>query len=440
MYNHKINLGEEKMHRFTWVRKLQRLGFPVLQMAALILILTVASPVWAADPIKVGFSMGMTGANGPNGKQLLVALEIWRDDVNAKGGLLGRPVELVYYDDQTSPANEPSIYTKLIDVDKVDLLIGPYGTNQISAALPVLQSRNRTTIGILGLAANGQAHYKNYFSMISYGQDPAREFSRGFFELAAAQNPKPKTVAIVGVDAEFGKTSTDGARANAKAAGFTIVYDQLYPPPMTDLSPIVRAIKATNPDIVFAASYPPDTVAFVRAASEVGLSPSIMGGNLIGMLATPLKVLMGPLMNGYVNNAEVFMPVPTMMNFPRVQDVLKKYQERAKGQGIDLFGYNFVPYGYATGQVLAAAVAATKSLDHKQFADYMRGHSFSTVVGNVAFGTDGEWVKPRSLVSQWRGLTGNDLGQLTDPKNWALVWPPEHKTDEFIYPYSAAKK
>jgi branched-chain amino acid transport system substrate-binding protein len=426
------------MHGFFWLHKLRRFGFAILQTTALVFFCAVTNPAWAADPIKVGFSMGMTGPNGPNGKQLLVALEIWRDDVNAKGGLLGRPVELVYYDDQTSPANEPSIYTKLIDVDKVDLLIGPYGTNQIAAALPVLQSRNRTTIGILGLAANSQAHYKNYFSMIPYGQDPAREFSRGFFELAKAQNPKPMTVAIVGADAEFGKTSTDGARANAKAAGFTVVYDQLYPPAMTDLSPMVRAIKATNPDIVFTAAYPPDTVAFVRAANEVGLAPSIMGGTLIGMLATPLKVLMGPLMNGYINNAEVFMPVPTM-NFPGVQDVLKKYQERAKGQGIDPFGYNFVPFGYATGQVLGAAVAATKSLDHQNLADYMRSHSFSTVVGDVAFGADGEWQKPRSLVSQWRKLTGNDLGQLTDPEKWALVWPPEHKTGEFIYPYSAAK-
>jgi branched-chain amino acid transport system substrate-binding protein len=427
------------MHRFIWLHKLRRFGLAILQTTALVFFWIIANPAWAVDPIKIGFSMGMTGANGPNGKQLLVALEIWRDDVNAKGGLLGRPVELVYYDDQTSPANEPSIYTKLIDIDKVDLLFGPYGTNQIAAALPVLQAHNRTTIGILGLAANGRAHYKNYFSMIPYGQDPAREFSRGFFELAMAQNPKPKTVAIIGVDAEFGKTSTDGARANAKAAGFTIVYDQLYPPPMTDLSPIVRAIKATNPDIVFAAAYPPDTVAFVRAANEAGLAPSIMGGTLIGMLATPLKVLMGPLMNGYINNAEVFMPVPTM-NFPGVQDVLKKYQERAKGQAIDPFGYNFVPYGYATGQVLAGAVAATKSLDHKELADYMRSHGFSTVVGDITFGADGEWVKPRALVSQWRDLTANDLGQLTDPKKWVLVWPPEHKTGELIYPYSAAKK
>lgn len=202
-----------------WLHNFARLYSTIPLALALVLCWAVINPAWAADPLKVGFSMGMTGANGPNGKQLLLSLEIWRDDVNAKGGLLGRPVELVYYDDQTSPANEPSIYTKLIDIDKVDLLIGPYGTNQIAAAIPVLAAHKKTTIGMLGLAANSQAHYKNYFSMLSYGQDPALEFSRGFFELAKAQNPRPTTVAIVGVDAEFGKTSTDGARANAKAGG-----------------------------------------------------------------------------------------------------------------------------------------------------------------------------------------------------------------------------
>jgi branched-chain amino acid transport system substrate-binding protein len=404
----------------------------------LALCLALAPPASAADPIRVGFSMGMTGANAPNGKQLLISLEIWRDDVNAKGGLLGRPVELVYYDDQTSPANEPSIYTKLIEVDKVELLIGPYGTNQIAAAIPVLASHKKTSIGMLGLAANAQAHYKNYFSMLSYGQNPAREFSRGFFEFAKSKNLK--TVAIVGVDAEFGKTSTDGARLNAKEAGFNIVYDQLYPSNMTDLSPIIRVIKAANPDVVFAASYPPDTVSFVRAANEVGLTPSIMGGTMIGLLATPLKRQMGPLMNGYFNNAEVFIPVKTMM-FEGTQEVLKKYHDRAVAQGgVDPFGFNFAPFGYATGQVLATAVAATKSLDHDKIADYMRGHTFKTVVGDIAFGKDGEWVKPRSLLTQWQNLGSGELSELTDLKKWVVVWPPEHKTGEAIYPFSAARK
>ena len=428
------------MYGFKWLQNLKSIHSAILKtLASLLFCWVLIDPASAADPIKVGFSMSLTGAGGPAGKQVIVALEIWRDDVNAKGGLLGRPVELVYYDDQTSPANIPAICTKLVDVDKVDLLLGPYATNMIAAAIPVIAQRKLTTIGMLGLAANSQFHYKGYFSMLTYGANPAREFSRGFFELAKAHKAKLATVAIVGADAEFGKTSTDGARDNALAAGFKIVYDNRYPPNMTDLAPIVRAIKATNPDIVFAAAYPPDTVAFVRAASEAGLAPSMMGGTLIGMLAMPLKVMMGPLMNGYLNNAEVFMPVPTLY-FDGTKDVLDKYRERAKGQGIDPFGFNFAPHGYAAGQVLASAVTATNSLDHNKLADYMHSHNFKTVVGEIEFGPDGEWVKPRSIVSQWQNLTGNDLGQLTDSKKWVVVWPPEHKTGDFIFPYSAAQK
>ena len=139
------------MRRSRWRRQSWRPGLAILQASALVFSWLLASPAWAADPVKIGFSMGMTGANGPNGKQLLVALEIWRDDVNAKGGLLGRPVELVYYDDQTSPANEPSIYTKLIDVDKVDLLIGP--TAPIRSRLR-FRCFNRTTAPRLGFLAS----------------------------------------------------------------------------------------------------------------------------------------------------------------------------------------------------------------------------------------------------------------------------------------------
>src|SRR4051794_20451785 len=161
------------------------------------LIAIMLSPAGAADPIKVGFSMALTGAVAPNGKQILAALEIWRDDVNAKSGLLGRPLELIFYDDQSNPANVPGIYTKLITVDKVDLLLGPYATNMIAPAMPVLIQQNKPTISMLGLDVNKQFNYARYFSMIPIGPEGALAFSRGFFELADAQNPKPKTVAIV---------------------------------------------------------------------------------------------------------------------------------------------------------------------------------------------------------------------------------------------------
>ena len=390
----------------------------------------------AADPVRVGFALGLTGANAPNGNQLLQALNIWRDDVNAKGGLLGRPVELVYYDDQTLPANDPAIYTKLIEVDKVDLLLGPYGTNLMAAAMPVIIQHQMTTISMLAVAVNRQFHYNQYFSMVPLGPDPVHAFSSGFFEIAASLKPKVKTVAILGADAEFGKNSTDGARDNAKAAGLTIVYDQLYPPPTTDFTPILRAVQATNPDIVFVASYPPDTVGIVHAAHEIGLKTKIFGGTMIGLLATPLKMQLGPLMNGIVNH-EDFVPA---FNFPGARDLLKRYQAiAAQKGGIDPLGYGFVPFGYAAAQVLGQAVEGTKNFDQQAIADYMRSHIFSTVVGEIEYGKDGEWKTPRFVFTQWQHLTGNDTAQLTDPKHNVVLWPDRYKTGTIIYPYTAAK-
>src|SRR5579884_179980 len=163
---------------------------------AIVLALAVAAvPARAAEPIKVGFSMALTGAVAQNGKQLIIALELWRDDVNAHGGLLGRPVELVYYDDQSNPANVPGIYTKLITVDKVDLLLGPYATNMAAPAVPVIMAHNMMTISMLAIAVNRHFHYGRYFDMVPVGPDGMKSFSQGFFELAAAQVPKPQTVA-----------------------------------------------------------------------------------------------------------------------------------------------------------------------------------------------------------------------------------------------------
>src|SRR5215469_17404377 len=191
----------------------------------------LATAARAADPIKVGFCMALTGGVASIGKQVLVALQIWRDDVNAKGGLLGRPIELVYYDDQSSPSNVPPIYTKLIDVDKVDLLIGPYATNMVAPAIPLLMQAKKTTVGILANAANSKFHYDQYFSMLPTGPEPQKAFSRGFFELAAAAEPRPKTVALIAADAEFAQNAIEGARQSIKeVGGFEIVADKNYPP------------------------------------------------------------------------------------------------------------------------------------------------------------------------------------------------------------------
>ncbi|MFL4986683.1 MAG: amino acid ABC transporter substrate-binding protein, partial [Xanthobacteraceae bacterium] len=395
-------------------------------------------PARAADPIKIGFSMALTGGVAPAGKIVLAAFEIWRDDVNAKGGLLGRPVELVYYDDQSNPANVPGIYTKLISVDKVDLLLGPYATNMIAPAMPVIMQNNKMTIGILGVAVNRHFNYPKYFSMVPLGPNGVKAFSDGFFALAAEQAPKPRTVAIAAADAEFARTVADGARENAKALGFEVMYDKTYPPNTTDFMPIVRAVQAANADIVWIGAYPPDTVGIVRAASEINLTPKMFGGAMIGLLVTPIKVQLGPLANGMVI-AESFVRAPTF-NFPGVADLFKRYETKATGQGTDPLGHAYAPFGYGAGQVLAKAVEETKSLDHDKLAAYIHAHSFQTVAGEVTFGQDGEWSKPRQVFTQFQNVAPNDLDQFRNASKQPILWPAEYKTGSMIYPYAEAKK
>src|SRR6266545_4797620 len=102
------------------------------------------------EPIKIGYSMALTGGLAPNGKSALLAQKIWEEDTNAKGGLLGRPVKLIYYDDQSNPATVPAIYQKLLVVDKVDIIIGGYGTNLLAAAMPVVIEKQKMLIGLFG--------------------------------------------------------------------------------------------------------------------------------------------------------------------------------------------------------------------------------------------------------------------------------------------------
>ena len=405
--------------------------------------LALAAFLWpgiatAADPIKIGCSMALTGGVAAIGKQVLAALQIWKDDVNAKGGLLGRQIELVYYDDQSNPSNVPPIYTKLIEVDKVDLLIGPYATNMVAPAIPVVMQHNMTTIGILANAANSKFHYKRYFSMLTSGPEPQKSFSTGFFELAMQHKSDLKTVAIIGADAEFAQNAIDGARENLKGLPFTVVFDRSYPPTTTDYTPIMRAVQAATPDIVYAAAYPPDSVGIVRAANEIGLTPKLFGGTFIGLIITAVKVQLGPMINGIVNN-ESFLPAPAFLT-PEVTAMLTKYREIAPKEGIDPLGNAFPPFGYSAGQVLAEAVTQTNSLDQDKIADYIHSHTFHTLLGDIAFGPDGEWSKSRALFTQFQHVTKGDIDEFRDTTHEVIVWPDQYKSGEMIYPYSVAKK
>jgi branched-chain amino acid transport system substrate-binding protein len=409
-----------------------------LALAALAAFVWIA-PVRAQAPITVGFGMALTGGLAPIGKAALLAMQIWEADANAKGGLLGRPVKLVYYDDQSNPATIPGIYTKLLDVDKVDLIISGYATNMIAPAMPIVMQHNRTFLSLFGLAVNSEFKYPKYFSFTpTGGPEPKQSFAAGFFATAMAQDPKPQTLAMVGADAEFPHNAMDGARVLAKQAGLKIVYDKTYPPSTTDYTPIIRAIQATNPDLVLVCSYPPDSVGMVRAAHEVGLKTKLFGGGMVGLQSTAIKVQLGPLLNGIVDY-DFWLPW-SRVSSEESKAFLKKYQAQAPAAGVDPLGYYLPPFAYSYLQVLQQAVDGAKSLDQDKLADYLRTHTFNTIVGDVKFGSNGEWAEPRVVEVQFRNVKANDLEQFRDPSTEVILWPPTLKTGDVMYPYTEAKE
>ena len=332
--------------------------WPAIQksLRATVVIVLVAtgaaasSVVNAADTVKIGFSMPLTGPLASNGKAILAAYQMWQEDVNAKGGLLGRRVELVHYDDQSNPTLVPAIYAKLLDIDRVDLVMSSYGTNMTMPAMPVVMPKNLVLMSLFALAVNEQFNYRNYFSMFPAGPDAVHDISRGFFEIAKEQQPRLQTVAIVGADTDFAKKAADGARDNAIALGFKIIHERSYPPAMIDFTPIMRAVQAANPDFVYVASYPADSVGIVRAANEIRLNTKLFGGSMVGLQYGALKTQLGAQLNNIVVH-DFYVPEPTL-HFPGIEEFLKRYQAKAAAGEMDQLGFFVPPFAYANLQVL----------------------------------------------------------------------------------------
>jgi branched-chain amino acid transport system substrate-binding protein len=404
-------------------------------LVALSVLLTAlfAGAAQAQEPIKIGFSVSLTGGLASSGKAHLLSKQIWTEEINGNGGLLGRPVKLVYYDDQTNAAAVPGIYAKLIDIDKVDLLMGA-ATNLIVAAMPQIMERKRMVMVLLALGSNAEFKYPRYFQSAPFGPDPKGVLSNAFFEVAKSLNPAPKTVALVGADAEFSNNVLVGARENAKRAGLQIVYDRSYPPSAVDYTPVVRAVQAASPDVVLLASYPPDSVGMVRAATEVGLKAQLFGGAMVGMQYASLMTQLSEKLNRVVNY-HFFVPSPKM-NFPGIEAFLAKYQARAKDAGVDPLGFYQPPFAYAAMQVLEQAVKASGTLDNEKLAAYIHANTFSTIVGEIKFDELGEWANARVIMVQFQNIEGNGLDQYMKGHKQVIVYPPQYADGKLDQPFA----
>jgi branched-chain amino acid transport system substrate-binding protein len=390
------------------------------------------------QPIKIGYCLSLTGPLASNGRTARLAHQIWEQDVNQKGGLLGRPVRMICIDDQTNPKLVPDIYKRLLDEEKVDLVIGGYGDNSVAPAMPLIIDRKRYLVALMALAVNASLGYANYFVMIPTGPHPSEALTEGFFRLAANQSPKPESMAILAADAPFSKSPVAGAMEHASNNGFRIVSDARYPLATTEFAPFVQQLKPLNPDILFLCSYLNDSVGLVRSINAVGLVPKVVGGAMIGPQNGSIKAELGPLLNGLVNY-EYWLPVPKMM-YTGIDQMIAEYQMRAAAVEADPLGYYVAPQAYAQMQIVEQAVAGTGSLDDAKLAQFTRDRSFKTILGDVKFGVGGGWAEARVLQVQYRNIGGNDLAEFKDARTQAVVWPPGLASGALIYPYADAKQ
>jgi branched-chain amino acid transport system substrate-binding protein len=386
-----------------------------------------------SGPIKIGMSMPQTGSLGAGGQAALVALRLWVDDVNQRGGLLNRKVELIAYDDQTNPANVPAIYTKLLDIDKVDLLIAPYGTVPTAPVMPMVKQRGLLLMGNFSFQVNAKIQHDMWFNNSPWND--AASWSDGFIK--AGKDAGAKTLAILAADQEFAQNLANGARELAKKADIKAVYDQNYPPTTTDFSSLIRGIRAAKPDMVFVMSYPNDSVAIIRAVNEIGVGSQVQvfGGGMVGLQFTPIMTSLGSLLNG-VLNYNSYVPG---MKYPGIEDFLARYAKRAAEAKVDPLGFYLPPFNYAIGQMLEQAVNGTKSLDHKQLAAYLRKNEMKTVVGPIRYDKMGEWANPRVVQAQFRGVVDKDTEQFRKPGRQVVIYPDAYKTGDVITPFEKAR-
>ena len=386
--------------------------------------------------IKIGMGIAQTGGLAGGGKPSLLGIEIWKDDVNAKGGLLGRKVELVVYDDKSSASETPAIYSKLIDVDKVDLLFAPYATVPTAPIMPLVKQRGLLLIGNFSFQVNSKVGHDMWFNNAPWG--PSDSWASSFLDIA--EKAGGKSIALLAADQEFAQNLALTARDVAKKRNMPILFDQAYPPNTVEFSSIIRALKATKPDIVYVASYPPDSAGILRAVNEIGIGDNvkIFGGGMVGLQFGAVMENLGSLLNGVVNY-NTWLPEKSMY-FDGTKEFFEKYTKRAVDAKVDPLGYYLAPFGYASGQLVEQAINATKSLDQKGLAKYLRENTHKTIVGPIAFSADGERKETAVLQAQFRGVVDKNIEQFRSAGKQVILFPEALKSGDLVAPFEAARK
>lgn len=363
----------------------------------------------AGDEVLIGATAASTGKYANSGKELINGYTMWVEEVNARGGLLGRKVKLIHEDDESNPDKSAEIYERMITSDKVDLLLGPYSSGICMKASTVAEAHNfpllATTTASNKIWARG---YKNVFGSIA----PAATWMDPILDFAKSQGLS--TVAVIFADTAFPKTVAKGTKEKADSLGLKVVFEEAYPKKNTDFIRIIEKMKAVDPDVIIGGTYLPDSVAFLRQAKEHGLNAKILAFT-VGPIHVDFWKKLGSIAEGVMAPAPW---VPTL-DFPGVKSFVEKYEKR--------HGYKpgaHAGIGYGGGHILEAAVKKAGSLDKDKLRKTLSELDTTTTLGHYKVDKTGANIAMSSYVIQW----SNGKKE--------VVLPQSAATRNIIYPFT----
>ncbi|HEV7880602.1 ABC transporter substrate-binding protein, partial [Bradyrhizobium sp.] len=321
-------------------------------------------------------------------------------------------------------------------VDKVDLLFAPYATVPTAPIMPLVKQRGLLLMGNFSFQVNSKVQHDMWFNNAPWG--PPDSWPDSFLDIA--QKAGAKSVAFLSADQEFAQNLVVTAREVAKRRNMPIVFDQAYPPSTVEFSSIIRALKAAKPDVVYVSSYPPDSAGILRAVNEIGIGDNVkvFGGGMVGLQFGAVMENMGSLLNGVVNYNS-WLPEQKMY-YDGTKEFFDNYTKRAVEAKVDPLGYYLAPFGYASGQLVEAAVKAVGSLDQKAMAKYLHANEVKTIVGPMSFGPDGERKENAVLQAQFRGITDKNIEQFRSSGKQVILFPEKLKSGDLVTPFEAARK
>ena len=385
----------------------------VFAVAVLVALASAVAPVTEAQPpIRIGTSLAQTGGFAALGQNQLRGYQLCVKHMNDKGGVLGRKLKLVLYDDGSNPGTAVRLYDKLITQDKVDLVLGPLSSAITEAVADVNEKYKMPMVVPTGGATS---IYRKGRKFIFVMNAPAEVYLEGLIDLAAKKGLK--TVALINGDELFGRTTTQGTIELAKKKGLQVVFVDAYPEGNTDFSAILTKVRAANPDVLGGATRFEDAVAITRQMKALNVNPRMVGLTA-GVDLPKFYEALGRDAE-FVYGSTAWVPelvelragglIPIARQYPGAREFVESYKKEFPG--VDLS--QFSAAGYGGCQILVEAIRRAGSLDSGKLREAILKMDRNTVFGGFRVDRDGVQIGHKRVLFQWQN--GKKV----------IVWPEE---------------